>query len=64
MCPPDAMSMQPTCCAASTASTVAQWPLPGASALGRPRRIPMICEGREEWRLGSLVMQAMKVERR
>lgn len=43
--PPVAMSMQPTCCAASTASTVAQWPPPGASAFGRPRRIPTICKG-------------------
>lgn len=41
--PPEARSMQPTFCAASTASTVAQWPSPGASALGRPRRIPATC---------------------
>lgn len=37
------MSSLPAAIAASTVSTVLQWPSPGASGPGLPRRMPAIC---------------------
>lgn len=42
--PPEAISRRPTSTAASTDNTVLQWPSPGASAVGRPRKMPTICK--------------------